>query len=363
MSATEQEKEQGTIESTSPNLMISIGKQLKEAREKKNWTLEHVAEITRINMGILINIEEGNFLDSPGPVFIKGFIKTYANLVGIYNDSFKETINKISELKESKIGEIHTAIEEPQTKSKKIVFIILLIILAGLTLFYYKWGEQFFTQNDSKKIVESEITKEIDEEGNTSKNAKDVVIEEDLREEAKNIEIPIPDEVLEELEPPKEPVDPEIEINHDQPEVEINREAQINQLIEDKPLDQASNEKPPEPKPESPEPKPEQPLEQEIPVTPEITSDSPVTDKLFLTILGLEKTWINVVIDDNTPVDVLVNPNDQIKWQGDNQFRLTIGNTKGVSFKLNEVDLSFNQTHDLLEKWIVNKDTLKTLNQ
>ncbi|MEW6328392.1 MAG: RodZ domain-containing protein [Thermodesulfobacteriota bacterium] len=63
--------------------MESIGDYLKRERELRNITLEEVANATRINIGILRNIEEGQTERLPAEVFVRGFIRCYAQYIGL----------------------------------------------------------------------------------------------------------------------------------------------------------------------------------------------------------------------------------------------------------------------------------------
>ena len=63
--------------------MESIGDYLKRERELRNITLEEVANATRINIGILRNIEEGQAERLPAEVFVRGFIRCYAQYIGL----------------------------------------------------------------------------------------------------------------------------------------------------------------------------------------------------------------------------------------------------------------------------------------
>ncbi|MEW5948469.1 MAG: RodZ domain-containing protein [Thermodesulfobacteriota bacterium] len=63
--------------------MESIGDYLRRERELRNITLEEVANATRINIGILRNIEEGQTERLPAEVFVRGFIRCYAQYIGL----------------------------------------------------------------------------------------------------------------------------------------------------------------------------------------------------------------------------------------------------------------------------------------
>jgi len=63
--------------------MESIGDYLKRERELRNITLEEVANATKINIGILRTIEEGQTERFPAEVFVRGFIRCYAQYIGL----------------------------------------------------------------------------------------------------------------------------------------------------------------------------------------------------------------------------------------------------------------------------------------
>jgi cytoskeletal protein RodZ len=63
--------------------MKTVGEILKTGREKKNITLERVSVETKIKKKFLENIENNNFRVFPSEVVIRGFIKNYAEFLGL----------------------------------------------------------------------------------------------------------------------------------------------------------------------------------------------------------------------------------------------------------------------------------------
>src|SRR5436305_216915 len=61
--------------------MSSVCEQLRQAREAKGLSIEQVAEITKIRGDHLRALEEGNFNIFSAPVYVRGFIRTYATLL------------------------------------------------------------------------------------------------------------------------------------------------------------------------------------------------------------------------------------------------------------------------------------------
>jgi cytoskeletal protein RodZ len=61
--------------------MSTVAEQLHLAREAKNLTVHQVAEVTKIRTDHIRALEEGNFNAFSAPVYIRGFVRTYANLL------------------------------------------------------------------------------------------------------------------------------------------------------------------------------------------------------------------------------------------------------------------------------------------
>lgn len=72
----------------------SIGIALKAKREELSYTIEHVADITRITLSNLRAIEDGAMDKLPGLVFVRGFVRNYANLLGMDSDWMSEVLNR-----------------------------------------------------------------------------------------------------------------------------------------------------------------------------------------------------------------------------------------------------------------------------
>jgi len=62
---------------------ISVGKRLREAREKKSLTIEQVQKQTKIHSTVLIGLEEGRPNDTLTETYIRSFLKKYAQFLGI----------------------------------------------------------------------------------------------------------------------------------------------------------------------------------------------------------------------------------------------------------------------------------------
>ncbi|HEX2170974.1 MAG TPA: helix-turn-helix domain-containing protein, partial [Dehalococcoidia bacterium] len=60
-----------------------IGELLRSQREERGLTLEQAEEVTRIRRRYLEALESGNFAELPGEVYVRGFLRLYAEYLGL----------------------------------------------------------------------------------------------------------------------------------------------------------------------------------------------------------------------------------------------------------------------------------------
>jgi cytoskeleton protein RodZ len=75
--------EERVVEAPAVEQLQRISEQLKQAREQSGIALEEIAAKTYIPLRLLRAMDEGKFERLPEPVFIQGFIKRYADEVGL----------------------------------------------------------------------------------------------------------------------------------------------------------------------------------------------------------------------------------------------------------------------------------------
>lgn len=63
--------------------MSGIGSYLKRERELRGISLEEISKVTKIGLRILKALESDDFDSLPAPIFVKGFIRSYATYVGL----------------------------------------------------------------------------------------------------------------------------------------------------------------------------------------------------------------------------------------------------------------------------------------
>ena len=62
-------------------VMPTVPDQLRQAREAQNLTIHQVVEVTKIRTDHIRALEEGNYDVFSAPVYIKGFVRSYATLL------------------------------------------------------------------------------------------------------------------------------------------------------------------------------------------------------------------------------------------------------------------------------------------
>ncbi len=66
--------------------MESVGQYLRKQREAKRMSIEEISRATRVPVSSVERIEADQFDELPGEVFVRGFLKSYAQAVGLAPD-------------------------------------------------------------------------------------------------------------------------------------------------------------------------------------------------------------------------------------------------------------------------------------
>lgn len=125
--------------------MESTGVKLKKIRLEKGITLDEVHKKTKIHLDILKAIEEDSFI-SLSPVYKKGFLKIYCKFLGVdpkdFIPDYQEPLVKIGPVSNIQTKPLSLLKRIPlrlvylkSVYTKKIVFIVVLIIILVMGLF------------------------------------------------------------------------------------------------------------------------------------------------------------------------------------------------------------------------------------
>ncbi len=257
--------------------MKRLGEFLREKRQAQGISLEQISADTRISLDMLKAIEDGNVKQLPPPVFIKGFLRAYAEKIGLdpeeviveYQDLIEET-NTHREAMEKFNQRLH-----PKSSRKKVfVLLTVLGLLAGLTFISYRYSH-----------VRKESATSADVEPGSSSLEKRRVSSGDFGSG-------------------------------------LNRKqaASVSRKIDAKPG--------PRSEPEISEPKAE---------SSAVVSSTPTP--FVLRAKAMETTWLHIIIDESREREYMLQPGEQLTWMAASGINLLVGNAGGIQLYLNDEPL------------------------
>lgn len=115
---------------------VSIGKRLKEAREKKSLTIEQIQKQTKIHSTVLIALEEGRADEILTETYVRSFLKKYAQVLGLpVADIFKEYFPPHPE-QPSVINPVKENPLPPETKINPKVLYVTGVVVAVIAVLF-----------------------------------------------------------------------------------------------------------------------------------------------------------------------------------------------------------------------------------
>jgi len=140
-----------------------ISKYLLQVRQEKGIRIEEVAAKTNIRLYFLQCLDAGKFAELPEPVYIQGFIRRYADILGLDGQALAKTFSVSGE---SAIQESHRHEEEqikqrPKLRIPLFVPYVLLLAVAAVGLIYVL----------NPKLITQSLANKQDSETTTPKQA------------------------------------------------------------------------------------------------------------------------------------------------------------------------------------------------
>ena len=106
-------------------MVENFGSYLKHERELRGVPLEEISGATKIHIRYLQALEENKFDELPGEVFIKGYIRSYANIIG---SDEEEVLNIYEESVGNKIENSLDSVTPSNTSANKSLGFAFLLI-------------------------------------------------------------------------------------------------------------------------------------------------------------------------------------------------------------------------------------------
>ena len=107
-----------------------LGEYLKRERELRGITLDELSQGTKISKRLLIYMESGQWDQLPGEVFARGFLKSYAEFIGIVPEEILLRFEE-EKLMEDEEQNVHHQ-EDQKVRFQNILFFILLALAVGV---------------------------------------------------------------------------------------------------------------------------------------------------------------------------------------------------------------------------------------
>ena len=131
--------------------MSTVAEQLHSAREARSLTVNQVADVTKIRTDHIRALEAGNFDMFSAPVYIRGFVRTYAMLL-------KLDVPRVMATLDGELGQTEKFREPPPLTDQKrgvvdfltlqlskvnwrtgAVVVILIVVVAGISSGIWLW--------------------------------------------------------------------------------------------------------------------------------------------------------------------------------------------------------------------------------
>ncbi len=116
-----------------------VGAGLRDVRERLGWKLPEVAEGLRIRAEFVSAMERGDLSSLPGPAYRAGFVRSYAQALGLDGEEILRRFREAGQMGELPKSEIQFLAPVPDRGVPKgaIVLIGIVVVMAGYGLWYH----------------------------------------------------------------------------------------------------------------------------------------------------------------------------------------------------------------------------------
>lgn len=267
----------------------SLGEDFQKAREGKGLTLDDAASKTRILPYYLKAVEENNYARLPDEVFAKGFVRSYARILGMDEAAVIKKFEESGGLFYAKRAERETLkqrLQEEERRKRINRNIVIGLVGVALVVLLVLIGQE---REDPTLMAgrEPSATRSQPPAASGHPSARTVPV------------------------PPRESPKP----------------APVRQTPA------------PPPAASAPAPIVSAPAEVERNFSAALPLEGVVPDpkKITLDIEALERTWVLVQSDRASVQDVMLNPGERVRWKAQDRFTLTLGNAGGARVYFNGV--------------------------
>jgi cytoskeleton protein RodZ len=298
-----------------------LGATLRAEREKKGLSLDQIASVTKLRRQLIDALENEAWGKLPHPVFVRGFIRTYAKILGADE---KNLLGMYERLMPAKIEPVVPLAAPRRSLKGWYLATILAVVLLGIVLLL--WHEHASPPRETALLQTEAAPESAPKKGDNAKEAQ-----------PEKAEIPGKAEIREGATATQGNVLPTTQGN-------VLPTTQGNVL----PTTQG-NAPPMTPLPSADQNKGEASSieagaknEQEKPnaevseaQNPAVPAPEQGENAYTLKAVVVERTWMRISIDDGEPKEYLLDAGFRIQWKAQKGFALLIGNAGGIELELN----------------------------
>jgi cytoskeleton protein RodZ len=180
-----------TSDEKSADADMSPGARLRQVREQKNLSLQEIAEKVLLDVQVLKKLEANNYDGLPAPIFVRGYIKSYAKVLAIPQESILESFDRMNPQQKPEPIIPPPEPDKPVSSDDSwfnigtIVLIVTFIVLLGWWYFYPEEPIPLSPELDESFVqpTPEEIQPEINEESWTAFQGNSQGTDEDEFEE------------------------------------------------------------------------------------------------------------------------------------------------------------------------------------
>jgi cytoskeleton protein RodZ len=268
---------------------IGLGELFKQERERMGLSREQIVEVTRLRKHFVEALENEDWEKLPSGVFVRGFITSYAQVVGVDEERALALYESSMPVKSSPPKPL---VKRPKAKIGPLFFLASLLIGVAVLILWILYPFSIYSP------LQPEITPPSEPRQEPSPAMK--------------TEVPEPEEP--EIKIEIEKVAEETKVASD-PTVQEEESLEAASLEVETPTEPAANE-------------------------PSITEPASVTEageaRFVLTGHVNDRTWIRICVDEQEPKEYIFQPGSRPQWKAKEGFNVLVGNAAGIEFDFNE---------------------------
>lgn len=266
---------------------ISLGSLLRRSREERHIDLDEAVSVTRIRRHHLEALENEEWSKLPSQVFVKGFLRSYAEFLGLDKEMVRNCYLRTSP---SEKHEPHVLKEvRPQSGRWHLTITIPVLALAFIAAIVYLERSNISIVGKAFQYLETQSIVE----------KKDSAVQE---------------------------------------QKERGQEDTKEEVIFSKDEEVAEKEEAITSKPESGD---DTIILEESAILGEAKEEQPLSPQFILTANVNSQTWIAIYIDEEPVKEYLFQPGETMRWMADKGFDILIGNAGGIEFFLNGKEVGY----------------------